>query len=85
MISNRKQPAIVAISATTSASSSRKPLCWRNRTSSTSSAVIAIPHGNGIPNSRFRAIADPITSARSQAAMAISQITHNAMELGLEK
>ena len=42
-ISNRKQPAIVAISAVTSASSNRNPLCWRYSTSSTSSAVITIP------------------------------------------
>src|SRR2546427_218362 len=84
MISNRKHAAMVAISATTSASTSRKPLCWRNRTSSTSSAVIAMPTGSGMPNNKFRAMAEPITSARSQAAMAISQITHSASETGRE-
>ncbi len=84
-ISNRKQPAMVAISATTSASSSRKPLCCRNSTISTSSAVIAMPHGRGIPNSRFSPIADPITSARSHAAIATSHSTQRASVVGREK
>ena len=79
-----KHPAIVAIRAMTSASSSRKPRCCRYSTSSTSSAVITMPHGNGTPNSRFSAIAEPITSARSQAAIAISQITQSRMEVGRE-
>src|SRR5947207_12910677 len=41
-ISNRKQPAMVAISATTRASSNRNPLFCRNKTISTSSAVIVL-------------------------------------------
>ena len=51
---------------------------------STSRAVIAIPHGSGMPNNRLRAIADPITSARSHAAMAISQMTQRKNDTGRE-
>ena len=83
-ISNRKHPAIVAIRATTSASSRRNPLCCSSSTSNTSSDVIAMPHGRGIPNRRFSAIAEPITSARSQAAIAISQITQRNSDAGRE-
>src|SRR5213594_4455807 len=72
-ISNRKQPAMVAISATTRASSNRNPLFCRNRTISTSRAVIAMPHARGMPNSRLSPIAEPITSARSHAAIATAQ------------
>ena len=43
------------------------------RTSSTSADVRHTPHIIGRPNSRFSAIAAPITSARSHAAIAISQ------------
>ena len=43
-----------------------------------------MPSGSGMPNNRFRAIADPITSARSQAAIAISQSTQSAREAGRE-
>jgi len=76
---------MVAISATTSASSSRKPLCCRYSTISTSSAVIAMPHGSGIPNNRFNPIAEPITSARSHAAIATSHSTQRAIVVGREK
>ena len=85
MISKRKHPAMVAINATTNASSSRKPWCWRNSTSSTSSAVIVIPQVSGIPNRRFSPIADPITSARSHAAIASSHTTHRKRVVGREK
>ena len=37
-----------------------------------------------MPNSRLSAIAVPITSARSHAAMAISQSTHSAKPTGVE-
>ena len=53
-------------------------------TISTSKAVMTMPHGSGMPNSRFNAIAEPMTSARSQAAIAISQITHRKNDTGLE-
>ncbi len=33
----------------------------------------------GMPNSSFKAIAEPITSARSQAAIATSHNSHSAM------
>ena len=84
-ISNRKHPAIVAISTTTNASSSRNPLCCSNSTISTSSAVIMMPQVIGMPNSRLSPIADPITSARSQAAIAISHSTQRAIVVGREK
>ena len=45
---------------------------------------MTIPHASGMPNSRFKAIAEPMTSARSQAAIAISQITHRKNETGFE-
>ena len=44
---------------------------------STSSAVRQTPQMSGMPNSRLSAMAEPITSARSQAAMAISQRTQS--------
>ena len=53
--------------------------CCRNRTISTSSAVRQTPQISGRPNSRFSAIAAPITSARSQAAIAISHSTHRTI------
>ena len=83
-ISNKKQPAMVTMSATTNASSRRNPLCCSNRTSSTSSAVMTIPIGSGIPNSRFSAIAEPITSAKSHAAMATSHKSQRASVAGRE-
>jgi hypothetical protein len=78
MISNRKQTPTIATSEITSASSQRKPLFCRYRTRRTSSAVMATPQASGIPKRRLRAIAVPMTSARSQAAMAISQRTQSA-------
>ena len=84
MISNRKQAPTVATSVMTSASSMRKPRCCNVRMINTSAAVIRMPHVSGIPNSRLSAIAVPITSARSQAAIAISQSTQSAKETGRE-
>ena len=77
-------PAISTISAMTSASTYRKPLCCRNSTTSTSSAVRQTPQMSGSPKSRFRAMAAPMTSARSQAAIAISHRIHKAMVVGRE-
>ena len=45
---------------------------------STSRAVRQTPQMSGIPNSRLSAMAEPITSARSQAAIAISHSTQSA-------
>ena len=42
------------------------------------------PQTSGILSSRLSAMAEPITSARSQAQMAISQSSHNATDTGLE-
>ena len=39
--------------------------------------VIATPQVSGMPKSKFKAIAEPITSAKSHAAIAISQKIHN--------
>ena len=41
-----------------------------------SEAVMIVPTTIGMPNSRLSAIAEPMTSARSQAAMAISHSIH---------
>ena len=60
------------------ASMSRMPSRCSARSSSTSKAVISTAQGKGMWNKRFSAIALPSTSARSQAAMAISQ----AIQLG---
>ena len=51
----------------------RKPFACRNKIRKTSTMVITTPQLNGIPKSKLRAIAEPITSAKSHAAMAISQ------------
>ena len=82
--SNRKHPPTTAISAITSASSMRKPLFCKYSTINTSTAVIAMPTGSVIPKSRLRAIAVPITSARSHAAMAISHSTQRPKATGGE-
>ena len=71
-------------SAMTIASSSRNPLPWSHSTISTSSAVRTTPTGKEIPNSSCNAIAVPITSARSQAAIASSAMiqSENAIRFG---
>ena len=51
---------------------------------STSSAVRQTPQISGRPKSRLSAIAAPMTSARSQAAIAISQTIHSAIVTGFE-
>ena len=45
---------------------------------------MSTPAGRGKPNSNFSATAEPRTSARSQAAMAISQSTHKMKEVRRE-
>ncbi len=42
------------------------------------------PQMSGRPKSRLRAMAEPMTSARSQAAMASSQMIQRAMVTGRE-
>ena len=83
-ISKRKHSPTSATSEITNASRSRKPLFCRYRIASTSSVVIRMPMTSGMPNSRLIAIADPITSARSHAAIASSQITQRKNETGRE-
>ena len=68
---------MIPISAITIASTVRNPQRCSSRISSTSSPVISTPQIRGMWNSRFSAIADPITSARSQAAIAISARIHS--------
>ena len=55
------------------------PKLWNHSSSSVSAAVSSTPMSSGMWNSRFSAMAAPSTSARSQAAMAISHSTHSAM------
>ena len=74
--STTKQPAIVATSASTMASTRRKPAPCKPSTSTVSNAVIAMPTGIDTPNSRCSASALPSTSARSQATMASSAPSH---------
>ena len=49
----------------------------------TSSPVRHTPQTSGMPNSRLSPIAVPITSARSQATIAISHSSHSMIETGL--
>ena len=51
----------------------------------TSSAVRQTPEISGMPNIRLRAIAEPITSARSLAAIAILQNSQSTSETDLLK
>ena len=53
----------------------RMPRCMRKRMRSVSKAVMRTPYSKGMPKSRFKPIAMPITSARSHAAMATSAST----------
>ena len=82
--STAKQTPMVTISAMTKASSQRKPLFCSSRISRTSNAVSTTPHTSGIPKSRLSAMAEPITSARSQAAIAISHSTQSTKLTGRE-
>ena len=84
MISNRKQSPTVAMSVMTSASSTRTPRFCSVSSSSTSKPVMSTPTASGMSNSRLSAIAEPMTSARSHAAIAISQSTHSATATGRE-
>ena len=82
--STAKHTPMDAIKAMMNASSQRNPLFWSMRISSTSSAVSTTPQISGMPNSRLSAIAAPITSARSQAAIAISQRIQSTKLTGRE-
>ena len=79
-----KQAKITVRSAITKASSARKPRLIRSRIRKTSSAVTVAPMSSGMPNSSLRAIAVPITSARSQAMMAASQTSQSVTLTGFE-
>ena len=65
--------------ATTRPSTYRKPRCCSDSTISTSSAVRQTPQSSGMPKSRLSAMAAPSTSARSQAAIAISQSSQSTI------
>ena len=75
-----KQAAITPSRAMMNASSQRKPFFCRYRIRNTSSAVITTPSSSGTPNSRFRPMAVPITSAMSVAMMANSAAIHSGMD-----
>ena len=73
--SKMKQQPMRKMKEPISASRNRK---WRPcsiRTNSTSADVMNTPATSGRSNSRFSAMAEPITSAMSQAAMAVSAST----------
>ncbi|MNL62812.1 hypothetical protein D3C87_1868700 [compost metagenome] len=59
------------------------PLFMRNRMINVSNTVIDTPHINGKPNSNFNPMAIPITSAKSQAAIAISANMYNGILIKL--
>ncbi len=76
---------MVKTSTRMKASSLRMPAFWINSNNSTSKPVISTPQSTGMPDScprlyptgkQFKPMADPSTSARSQAAMAISHSTN---------
>ncbi|MNR17047.1 hypothetical protein D3C85_1336870 [compost metagenome] len=71
-----KHSSTMVIMLMTKASSRRKPRCCRTSTSSTSSTVSATPASSGMLNSRLRAMAVPMTSARSVAQIASSARIH---------
>ena len=75
-----KPPAIPRMRVTTMPSRMRKRCCCTSSTMSTSSAVMTTPATSGMPKSRFSATAEPITSARSHAAMAISASTQSTID-----
>ena len=70
-----KQTVMTTMSAITKASSARKPRLCRARIKSTSRAVSTAPSTSGMPKRSFSAMAVPMTSARSQAMIASSQIS----------
>lgn len=78
MTSYRKITSTVMISVTTMASIFRKPNLASTRSRKTSSTVMMTPSMSGMPNSRFRATALPMTSAISVAMMASSATIHRA-------
>ena len=63
---------MIATSAIIKASIFRMPLLMRKSNKKVSKTVIKTPSKSGIPKSKFNPIAIPKTSAKSQAAMAIS-------------
>ena len=62
----------------------RKPKCIAASSSMTSKPVRITPQTSGTPNRRLSATAEPMTSARSQAMIAISQSSQRTMETGFE-
>ena len=72
IISKMKERPIIATKTIIKASIFRIPLLIKNKRRKVSKTVIKTPSNSGIPNNRLIPIAIPRTSARSQAAMAIS-------------
>ena len=81
-ISTARHPPTVMISATMNASIILTPRLCRKRIRSVSKAVTTTPARRGRPNSSCSPMAEPSTSARSQAAIAISHTTHSTHETG---
>jgi len=73
---------MVATIVTTTASIHRIPRCSSSKITTTSSAIRHTAHNNGIPVNRCTPIAPPSTSAKSHAAIAISQSTHRKIVTG---
>ena len=80
-----KTRAMVAISTITRVSSARNPLFCNTRMSNTSTAVMITPYNMGMLNRSLRAMAEPMTSARSVAAIASSHKIHNITTTGTLK
>ena len=72
-------------SATITASSRRKPCCWRARIAKAPAPAITPARNSGVPNRRLRPSAAPTTSATSVAIATSSAWTQRAREVRREK
>ncbi|MET3826900.1 hypothetical protein ABIC16_002593 [Sphingomonas sp. PvP055] len=77
-----KHSPMVATRTMMIASILRNPRLTSNSKSKTSRPVRTTPHTSGNPNSKLSATADPITSAKSHAMIAISHSNHRAIPTG---
>ena len=84
-ISNPKQSRTTPASAAITASSRRKPRCWRARIPNAPAPAINAAGKSGIPNSRLRPSAAPTTSATSQAIATTSAWSQRPIDERREK
>ena len=77
IISNIKENPMIATNTMIKASIFRMPLLIKNNNKKVSKTVISTPSISGMSNNKLIPIAIPKTSARSQAAMAISARKYN--------